>query len=108
MTLPHLPPLTSDKRIRPADEPEASAPLLSKQQKVVYSSRNQLNDITTVAVENKYAKDAFLYILAVFQITLIVLHSTCSLYLDDPNSPDNFRYPYFQDIHVMMFVGFGM
>jgi len=61
--------------------------------------------------DNKYA---FAGIFGLFQAALIILYARCVQYdttvdarVSDPNQPIQSIYPLYQDVHVMIFVGFG-
>ncbi len=55
--------------------------------------------------------DSFGVIVLAFEVVIVVLHALFSTYNVTGNesgiASDVARYPYFQDVHVMIFVGFG-
>eukprot|EP00040_Diaphanoeca_grandis_P023439 m.127428 g.127428 ORF g.127428 m.127428 type:complete len:492 (+) comp29272_c0_seq1:100-1575(+) len=62
-------------------------------------------------------RQAFVKCAFVFQITMLVLYATCATFSDDLSPNHTLQtageilvqdyYPFFQDVHVMIFVGFG-
>ena len=61
-----------------------------------------------MAHSSQLFSNAFTIGLITFQTLLLVLYATCTGYSDFTEAtPLGHRYPMFQDVHVMIFVGFG-